>query len=335
MKFLKWLLIIVLILAALVLIIPLFMPATIKVTANKEIAVSPVQVFYNVATYTDRGKWDPWLEMEPDAEWKGESKPDYVGSLFTWNGEKFGSGQEMVDSVVFGEYIGANIRFGDDPKGSLVEWNLEKTEAGTSTSWSFTADAKYPVGRLMMGIMKGSLQSSFDKGLENLKSYLESNPPVLSTTGNIERGRIAPMFALVIKSKGTMEEMSNQIPTVFEKLNKEMEAQGLQVTGAPFCYYLSFDQASGISEYLTGMHVSGKGKDAGDVKAVSYGAMDVIQAVHSGPYSDLMTSYNKIMDYIAVNQLMISGGNFEFYLTDPSMEPDITKLQTLIAFPLR
>jgi len=335
MKFLKWLLIIVLILAALVLIIPLFLPANVEISANREIAVSPVQAFLNIATYTDRDKWDPWLAMDPEVKWTGEAEPGYIGSLYNWNGEKIGTGQERVDSVVFGEYIAANIRFGKDQVGSLVEWDLEPSDAGTSVTWSFKEKAKYPIERLMLKIYKGSLRSSFEKGLESLKTYLESNPPVISTLGKIERAKIAPMLALVINSKGTMEEMSNQMPIIFDKLYKEMDAQGLQITGAPFCYYRSFNQSSGISEYLTGIHVSGKGKDAGDIKAVSYGSMDVIQAVHSGPYSDLMTSYNKIMDYIAVNQIIISGGNFEFYLTDPSMEPDITKLQTIIAFPLR
>jgi effector-binding domain-containing protein len=335
MKFLKWLLIIVLILTALILIIPLFMPATVKISANKEIAVSPSQIFFNVATYTDRGTWDPWLETDPGAEWTGNSKPDYVGSLFTWNGEKIGTGQEMVDSIIFGKYIAANIRFGKDTKGSPVEWDLEKTDAGTSVTWSLKADAKYPAGRIMLNLMKGSLQSSFEKGLENLKVYLESNPPVLSSIGKIERSRIAPMFTLVINSKGSMTEMSSQMSELFRKLMTEMQVQGLQMTGAPFCHYLSFDQASGISEYLTGVQVSGKGKDAGVVKAVNYPEIEVIQAIHSGPYNDLQTSYNKLMEYIAVNQLMVTGETFEFYFTDPAQEPDITKWQTLIAFPLR
>ena len=193
MKFLKWLLIIVLILAALVLIIPLFMPGTVKVTATKDIAISPSQVFYNIATYTDRGKWDPWLETDPDAEWKGESKPDYVGSFYTWNGKKIGTGQEIIESVEFGQYIAANIRFGDDPEGSLVEWNLQETEAGTNITWSFNSHMKYPIGRLMLNLVKGSLQSSFDKGLENLKVYLEANPPVLSSLGEIQRRKIPPI----------------------------------------------------------------------------------------------------------------------------------------------
>lgn len=335
MKFLKWLLVIVLIIVALVLIIPLFFPDVVEFSASKEIAVSPVQAFVNIATYTDRNKWDPWLPIDPEAKWTVEAKPGYVGSLYTWNGKKVGIGQELVDSVVFGKYIAANLRFGEDPEGSLIEWDLEPAGSGTLVTWSFTDKTKYPFERLMLNLYKGGLKTSFAKGLENLKAYLESSPPVLSNLGEIERGRFAPMFTLVIKTRGTMQEMKENIPRLFEKLYAEMSKQGLQLTGAPFCHYLTFDQTSGISEYLTGIQVSGKGKDAGDVKAVNYPAMDVIQAIHYGPYDDLMSSYNKIMDYIAVNQLKITGESLEIYNTDPSLEPDVTKLQTIIAFPLR
>jgi len=51
---------------------------------------------------------------------------------------------------------------------------------GTLVTWTFTADAGYPIERLMLNIMKGSLQTSFEKGFNNLKEYLEGNPPVLS-----------------------------------------------------------------------------------------------------------------------------------------------------------
>jgi len=59
MKILKWLLYIVLFIVALVLIIPLLLPATVEVTSQKEIMVSPAQVFHNAASYIDRNVWDP------------------------------------------------------------------------------------------------------------------------------------------------------------------------------------------------------------------------------------------------------------------------------------
>lgn len=335
MKFLKWLLIIMLILIALVLIIPLFMPATVKIIVNKEIALSPAQVFYNAASYTDRNKWDPWLETEPDAEWMVESEPGYVGSVYTWNGKKIGAGKMMVDSVVFGKYIASKIWFGDNPESSLVEWNLEQTDSGTMVTWSFTSGGKYPIERLMINLVKGSMQSSFEIGMESLKTYLEANPPVLCKLGEIERGKIAPMFALVASVKGIIEEIGAKMEELYGILWGEIESQGLQMAGAAFSHYISFDEETGIVEYLVGLPVVSKGKDAGPVKFVNYREMEVIQAIHYGPYDDVDNSYDKIMEYIATNQYRITGEVFEFYLNDPTQEPDITKYQTLIAFPLK
>jgi ABC-type glycerol-3-phosphate transport system permease component len=93
MKILKWLLYIVLVLAALVLIVPLFLPSTVQVSAEKEVAVSPEQAFHNLASYSDRNAWDPWLVDEPDAEFTIRSEPGYAGSEYTWNGKKIKTGR--------------------------------------------------------------------------------------------------------------------------------------------------------------------------------------------------------------------------------------------------
>jgi len=128
--------------------------------------VSPAQAFVNIATYTYRSKWDPWLATDPEAQWTVKANPEYVGSL--------------------------------------VQGHFEPSGSGTLVKWSFTDKTKYPLERLMLNMYKSGLKASFEKGLENLKTFLESNPPVLSILGNIERGRIAPMFTLVIKSRGTI-----------------------------------------------------------------------------------------------------------------------------------
>lgn len=120
MKILKWLLYTVLCIVTLMLIIPLFLPATVVVTSEKEIGVSPAQVFHNAASYADRNKWDPWLETEPEADFTLASEPDYVGSTYTWNGKKIRTGKMVVDSVTFGKYIASSIYFGDAPEPALV-----------------------------------------------------------------------------------------------------------------------------------------------------------------------------------------------------------------------
>ncbi|MFC2116104.1 GyrI-like domain-containing protein [Bacteroidota bacterium] len=335
MKILKWLLYIVLALVALVLIIPLFLPATIEISSEKEISVSPEQVFHNAASYTDRNVWDPWLETEPDAAFTIESRAGYTGSEYTWNGKKIKAGRMVVDSVVFGKYIASLIYFGDAPKPSLVEWILDKTEGGTKVTWKFTSDGAYPLERLMLNLFKGQMLSSFEKGLRNLKAYLEENPPVLSTLGEIEEAIIPPMFTLVSPGKGTLEEMGEQMPELYGNLMEEIRAQGIEMAGAFFSHYLSHNDETGVSEYLAGIQVSERGKDAEGITARKYREMKVIQAIHYGPYLELGISYRKMMEYIRSNQIEVTGEVIEFYLTDPGMDPDVTKWQTLITFPLK
>ena len=335
MKILKWLLYIVLFIVALVLVIPIFLPATIAVSSEKEILLSPAQVFHNAASYTDRNLWDPWLETEPEAEYTLDSKPDYVGSIYTWNGKKIRTGKMTVDSVTFGEYIASSIYFGDDPEPALVEWALAKTEGGTNITWTFTADGNYPLGRLMLNMMKGGMEKSFEKGLSNLKDYLEENPPVLSTLGEISQGTLGPMHALLAGGQGTMEEMGAQMGPMYMDIMTEMERQGLQMAGAPFCHYTDFDEQTGIAEYLVGIPVAVKGKSEGKILAKSYPEMEVLMAMHSGPYEEFPVSYGKLMEYVEVNQVETKWESFEFYHTDPQSEPNVTKWKTLIAFPLK
>jgi effector-binding domain-containing protein len=335
MKILKWLLYIVLFIVALVLIIPLLLPATVEVSSQKEIMVSPAQVFHNAASYTDRNVWDPWLETEPEAEYTLESQPDYVGSTYTWNGKKIRTGRMVVDSVSFGKYIASSIYFGDDPEPARVEWNLEKSEEGTNITWKFKADGKYPMGRLMLNMMKGSMKKSFEKGLDNLKAYLEENPPVLSSLAEITTGKIGPINALMLGTRGTMEEVGMQMEQMLTDIMSEIDNQGLQIAGAPFSHYLSYDQETGIAELRVGIPTTVKGESSGDIESRSYPEMEALMAVHSGPYDELSVSYGKLMEYIEANQVEVAWESFEFYHTDPESEPNVTKWKTLIAFPMK
>ena len=241
----------------------------------------------------------------------------------------------VVDSVSFGTYIASSIYFGDDPEPALVEWDLEKTEDGTHIKWTFTADGNYPMGRIMLNMMKGSMKKSFENGLANLKEYLEENPPVLSSLGEVTTGRIGPLYALMTGAKGTMEEVGAQMGQMYMDIMNEVNSQGLQMAGAPFSHYLSFEQETGIAEYLAGIPTLTKGKSSGDIISRSYPEMETLMGVHVGPYEELPVSYGKLMEYVKDKQLEVAWESFEFYHTDPALEPNVTKWKTVIAFPLK
>ena len=55
---------------------------------------------------------------------------------------------------------------------------------------------------------------------------------------------------------------------------------------------------------------------------------------HFGNYTELGSTYTLIMKYLEENKLETNGAPWEEYVTDPSKEPDMTKWDTKIYFPI-
>jgi len=335
MKALKIILIIVGVLVAAILIVPLFSPATAEVSAEIEIALEPSQIFPTVASFVNRWEWDPWVTQDSTADVKLEPQEGYVGSTYSWLGEKVGTGRMEVVSVQENEYIESSLWFGEVETPSLVEWTFEAVEGGTHVSWSFAQETAWPIERLGMMIGKVFLKQSFELGLANLKEYMESMPQALSSLGTISVETQKPIMALMADGAGTMETIGVQLGELYGLIYAEVEKQELQVIGAAFVHYLDFDESTGHSNYRAGFMVDRAGSNAGEVVAVEYPAMEVVQAIHTGPYEEFTNSYDKFDKYITSNALEVSGEAFEFYVTGAMTESDNSKWETLIAFPLK
>lgn len=335
MKAVKVILIIVGVLVAAMLIVPLFTPATAIVTAETEISLKPAEIFPTVASFTGREQWDPWVSQDSTTVVTIDSKDGYVGSSYSWEGLKLGVGRMEVNSVIENKYIESSLWFGNVDEPSLVEWNFEPVSGGTLVQWSFTQDTKYPMGRLGMMFGKVFLKQSFDLGLAQLKEHLESIPQFVSALGPVSIETQESMLALVSDGAGTMETMGQDLGALYGMLYAEVEKQGLEVSGPAFVHYLDYDETTGHSNYRAGFVVSKAGADAGKVVAVNYPEMKVVRAMHTGPYEEFTHSYEKMDKFIKDSGLEDSGEAFEFYVTGMMTEPDNSRWETLIAFPLK
>jgi len=338
MKALRVILIIVLVLVAAILIVPLFSPATAEVSAETTIALEPDEIFPTVASFNSRQEWDPWYTQDSTADVRLEPKQGYVGSTYSWEGQKIGTGRMEVISVKENEYIESSLWFGKVETPSLVEWHFEAVDGGTKVTWSFSQETTYPIGRLGMMFGKIFLNRSFELGLANLKELMETNPPsplVLSRLGPIAVETMPAMLSLVADGAGTMETIGEQLGELYGILFAEAGKQALEIIGAPFVHYLDYDESTGFSNYRAGVIVNKMGSNAGAVHAVAYPSVEVAQALHKGPYEEFTLSYGKMDAYIQVNSLEISGEAFEFYQVGAMQESHSSLWETLIAFPLK
>jgi len=335
MKALRVILIIVLVLVAAILIVPLFSPATAEVSAETTIDLRSDRIFPKVASFIGRELWDPWLTQDSTADAKIEPNSAYVGSTYSWTGEKVGSGRMEVISVRENTYIESHLWFGDVEEPALVEWIFEPVDGATHITWSFSQETTYPIGRLGMMFGKVFLKQSFELGLTNLKELMESIPNTSIVLGTISVGTLPAMTTLVADGAGTMETIGEQLGELYGLLFAEAGKQQLEVTGAPFVHYLDYDESTGFSNYRAGIKVSEMGKDAGQVKAVAYPEVQVVQALHTGPYEKFSASYAELEFYLQENEIQTSGQAFEFYQVGMMAESDPALWQTLIAFPLK
>ncbi len=335
MKALRVILIIVLVLVAAILIVPLFSPATAEVSAETTIALEPDEIFPTVASFNSRQEWDPWYTQDSTADVRLEPKQGYVGSTYSWEGQKIGTGRMEVISVKENEYIESSLWFGEVDTPSLVEWHFEAVDGGTKVTWSFSQETTYPIGRLGMMFGKPFLKQSFELGIANLKEYMESLPKKSSALGAISVGNLPAMMTLVADGAGTMETIGEQLGELYGLLFAEAANQQLEVIGAAFTLYLDYDEATDFTNYLAGVMVNKMGSDAGKVKAVAYPSLEAVQAIHTGPYEEFSSSYDQLGAYIEANEIQTSGQAFEFYQVGMMAESDPANWETLIAFPLK
>jgi effector-binding domain-containing protein len=156
-----------------------------------------------------------------------------------------------------------------------------------------------------------------------------------STLGEITIETQEAMVALMAKGGGTPQTLSQELGKIFGLVMGALQTQGLQMAGPPFAHYLDFDESTGYTNFLAGAQVAGSAVGSGEVEVVKFDKMKVARAIHTGSYEQLSVSYGKFEKYLESNGLETTGEVFEFYLTDPGTEPDQSKWQTLIAFPLK
>lgn len=317
MKVLKWILGIIVVLIAAVLIIALFLPSTVVVTASGEVNQPKEKVFHMLASYTDRQAWDPWVETDSTTEVIVTPAEGYTGSVYSWSGEKIGGGKMEVASVEYPGTINSYLMFEGRPDTSMVTWTLEEIEGGTALSWGFEAEAAYPMGRIFLTLMKGQLQGDFEKGLQNLSELMDSKELQISVLSEITTTSYEDKLAMAGKASGTMDVLISEMQKLFTEVMKVVGEQNLSVTGPPFAYYTDYKPEDQSSTMYCGVPVAEAGKPTSMIMPVSFKGSKAITAVHTGPYDELSLSYGKMMQYINENQIPANFNAMEVYLNDP------------------
>jgi effector-binding domain-containing protein len=335
MKILKWILLIVIGLIGLILVIALFLPKTLRIVSETEIIMPVEKVYYSLVTFTDRKSWDPWVSKDTTSRVTVTPVEGHVGTKYSWTSKNSGSGEMVIDSVVKNKYISLTLSFTGMSQKAQVWHDFIPGKGTAKVSWGFSQDASYPMGRIIMALIKGKLQADYDRGLGNLKKLLEEKGIEMSTLSPILVEKIPPFYAMINKGTGKLSELGPKMEEMFRDLSATIKAQRIEIVGPPFNHYLFFDANTGISVFEIGFPVNKAGKSSDGIQSIIVPGFSALEAIHTGPYTDFGSSYEKFIRHIAENNYKVATGTWEFYLTDPVTVPDEMKWKTLIAYPLK
>ena len=123
-------------------------------------------------------EWSPWVEMEPDADYKFEGPKEGVGAQLSWDGKKTGKGKLEIKESEAPEHVRIRLEFYKPMQAvNTCEYILEPAGDQTKVIWKM-----YGPNNLMDKCMSLFMDcekmcgDQFEQGLQNLKNLIEKSP---------------------------------------------------------------------------------------------------------------------------------------------------------------
>ncbi|WDF70265.1 SRPBCC family protein [Sphingobacterium oryzagri] len=171
MKFLKYLLLTLVGLVALVLIVALFVPKTFHAGSEISIDRPADEVFSYVSQLKNQGNYDAWSKQDPHMEKQYSGTDGTIGFTYEWKSKKVGDGKQVITQIEPNKRIDMHLYFNgsDVANPSFIEVTpLSPTQS--KVVWEIDGSMPYPFN--MMSLFY-DMSKDFAAGLQTLKSILE------------------------------------------------------------------------------------------------------------------------------------------------------------------
>ncbi|MBA7582539.1 hypothetical protein ES708_24469 [subsurface metagenome] len=119
---------------------------------------------------------------------------------------------------------------------------------------------------------------------------------------------------------------------MFGKLARYLERRKLTPAGAPFTMYYTRNP-KGLTKFACGFPIEKKTWGWKEYKYLELPGGHVAMIAHLGVYGS-EKPWLTLDAYMKENNLQVAGALWEVYLTDPSSEPDTTKWELQVYYPV-
>lgn len=333
-KFFKFLGILLLIIVIVVLVLGLIAPKDIKVARSTVINAPKEVVFEQIVKFKNWPHWSPWYQMEPTVEMTYNGTDGQPGSNYTWKGKKTGSG-EMRNAGVNGTNMNYELFF-KEPFENKASGSFTVADTGNGLSkvtWTYEGHMSFPWNA--MGVfmnMDKMLGGDFEKGLSNMKAYVESNPNSTSSTNGIDikKTQIPAATYATIRKTIAFSDMEKYFQDTYGIISKEA---GQRIAGNPIAFYYTWDQQNMKTDVAAGFPVSGteaiKGADM-----INMPQADAYMSVHKGGYAASKLVHDALGKYVEADGKK-TDLVMEEYVVGPGAEKDSANWVTNIYYIIK
>ncbi|GAC1490013.1 MAG: hypothetical protein NVS2B15_08290 [Pseudarthrobacter sp.] len=151
-------------------------------------------------------------------------------------------------------------------------------------------------------------------------------------SGQPEQVHCTAQPTAVVRETVAMGALPEFFSRAFGSVMAEAQRQNVQLAGPPFALYRGVPMDTVDVE--AGFPIAGNLADTGTVVTGLLPETDAFEAVHTGPYETLGETYSAIQDLIREAGKEPSSAMWEFYLNGPPSEPDPSKWQTKVVWPV-
>ena len=176
MKILKRLLLGIAALIAVVLITALFVKKSYSLTKEVTINLPVQEVFDYIRMNKHQPDFNAWSKLDPATKNEFRGTDGEVGSVWTWNSEPNGQGEQTITAITPNKEIDYKIHFITPMDGEAI--NIVKFEAidenHTKVINDFSSSMPYPFNFMCLFMsMDEMIGSKMQEGLNNIKTNLE------------------------------------------------------------------------------------------------------------------------------------------------------------------
>jgi len=347
MRFLKNLLLFVVIVAALAVGVAFVLPDSAHVERSITINRPASEVFAVLNGYRRFNDWSPWAAKDPNATYTIGGPASGVGAKFSWQGDPrtVGSGnweitestpdKSVTSALDFGNRGKARAHFalvpGTSPGSTRVVWSLD-TQAPLALDGHLAWNT---VGRYIGLFMDKMVGPDYEQGLQRLKTLIEGFPAAdIAGVQGEEVQRTAQKIYFVSGSSGTDAESAKAVlAEAYGKLDEFIKANGIAMQGAPMTITTSHD-ANGWKFDAAIPVDRNDAAPSGDIRSGETYAGKAVQFKHVGPYDKLGETMQKAYAWIAVQGYKAKDRLIEEYISDPGNTPP-EQLQTRLVVPVQ